>query len=219
MGFQNLVKDRIYNAIIASANECKGFNSEQIAFGRSLSPCASHLAHVQFNTGFLCSLKILCDSKAIFSKSKCLYTSYECECCTLSISGAHRPESRPATFIACRLLALVCPLDAVLFSPKLLSLVNGWLSRIFVNTDSGDDGAAYSYNIKTLFQMVQDGLDTEEKQPEPPEHQIDLPNPEEVMHPLYSLLTQILMLLIHTAFAAAPVSVPIFAPVAVAYSL
>lgn len=57
MGFQNLVKDRIYTTIIANANECKGFNPQQIALGKSLIErshllgfCPSHLyAH---HTGF-----------------------------------------------------------------------------------------------------------------------------------------------------------------------
>ncbi|KAL8431554.1 hypothetical protein Efla_000600 [Eimeria flavescens] len=75
MGFQNLVRDRIYNNVIASANECKGYNSQQIAFGT--------------------------------------------------------------------------------------------------------EGTAYSYNIKTLFQMVQDGMEKEQKPPGAPEHQIALPNPDE----------------------------------------
>ncbi|KAL8434871.1 hypothetical protein ACSSS7_002837 [Eimeria intestinalis] len=76
MGFQNLVKERLYSATVAIANECRGFNAQQIA--------------------------------------------------------------------------------------------------------SGVDGAAYSYNIKTLFQMVQEELEKDEKPPEPPEHQIALPNPDEV---------------------------------------
>ncbi|KAL8273275.1 hypothetical protein Esti_002776 [Eimeria stiedai] len=75
MGFQNLVKERLYSAAIAIANECRGFNTQQIAFGV--------------------------------------------------------------------------------------------------------DGAAYSYNIKTLFQMVQAELEKGEKPPEPPEHQTALPNPDE----------------------------------------
>ncbi|OEH80064.1 3 5 -cyclic nucleotide phosphodiesterase domain-containing protein [Cyclospora cayetanensis] len=45
----------------------------------------------------------------------------------------------------------------------------------------GVDGSAYCYNIKTLFQMVQDGFEEEGKPPEPPQHQIALPNPDEVL--------------------------------------